>query len=51
MRPILPSWEGKLTQTDRRALTPLIYSHINPYGTFELDLAKRLKIEVGERVG
>ncbi|NES64070.1 MAG: Tn3 family transposase [Okeania sp. SIO2D1] len=46
-----PSWEGKLTQTDRRALTPLIYSHINPYGTFELDLGKRLKIEVGERVG
>lgn len=46
-----PSWEGKLTQTDRRALTPLIYSHINPYGTFELDLGKRLKIEVEERVG
>lgn len=46
-----PSWEGKLTQTDRRALTPLIYSHINPYGTFELDLGKRLKIEAEERVG
>jgi TnpA family transposase len=27
-----------------RALSPLIYHHINPYGTFEIDLAKRLPL-------
>ena len=34
---------------DFRALTPLIYSHINPYGAFELDMSKRLDIEERER--
>jgi len=27
-------------------LTPLIYSHVNPYGIFELDMNTRLPIEV-----
>ena len=45
-----PSWENRLTIRDQRALTPLIYSHINPYGTFQLDMKKRLKIEIGELV-
>jgi hypothetical protein len=31
--------------TDFRALSPLIYSHINPYGRFELDMDKRLMLE------
>ena len=30
---------------DLRALSPLIYAHINPYGRFELDMATRLPIE------
>ena len=30
---------------DLRALTPLIYAHINPYGTFELDMQKRLYLQ------
>ena len=29
---------------DRRGLTPLFNGHINPYGTFELDMAKRLSL-------
>jgi TnpA family transposase len=33
-----------LDAVDRRALTPLTYSHINPYGTFKLDLDTRLAI-------
>ena len=45
-----PSWRIQLSDNDRRALTPLIYSHINPYGTFQLDMTKRLKIEVGDLV-
>jgi hypothetical protein len=30
-------WE-RLNLEDRRALTPLFQTHINPYGVFELDL-------------
>lgn len=32
----------KLTKEDKRALTPLIYEHVNPYGLFPLDLSTRL---------
>lgn len=39
-----PEWLAKLTPEDRRALTPLIHSHINPYGLFPLDMYKRLAI-------
>jgi TnpA family transposase len=28
-----PIWRQRLLEKDRRALTPLIYSHVNPYGT------------------
>jgi TnpA family transposase len=40
-----PTWLQKMEATDFRALSPLIYSHINPYGRFELDMDKRLVIE------
>ncbi|MGB3225124.1 MAG: Tn3 family transposase, partial [Desulforhopalus sp.] len=40
-----PNWHSKLKQEDYRALSPLIYNHINPYGIFELDMAARLPIE------
>lgn len=30
---------------DFRALTPLFYNHVNPYGSFILDLKKRLNIQ------
>lgn len=33
-----------LDATDRRALTPLTYSHVNPYGEFNLDLDTRLTL-------
>jgi len=26
-----------MTDEDLRALTPLVYHHVTPYGTFELD--------------
>ena len=35
-------WQQKLTETDFRAITPLIFSHVNPYGTFKLDLNERI---------
>jgi len=40
-----PSWSGKLTARDLRALTPLIWEHVNPYGRFELDMETRLPID------
>jgi len=43
-----PGWLERMTPEDLRALSPLIYHHVNPYGTFELDMAKRLLIVAGE---
>jgi Tn3 transposase DDE domain len=40
-----PTWLTPMTPEDFRALTPLIYHHVNPYGIFELDPDKRLAIE------
>jgi TnpA family transposase len=37
-------WRARLTTEDYRGLTPLIYSHVNPYGSFHLDLSTRLSI-------
>lgn len=45
------SWHNQLTKNDQRALTPLIYSHINPYGTFHLDMNERLVLKVEEGLG
>ena len=40
-----PNWVDKLTPRDLRALTPLIWEHVNPYGRFELDMNARLPLE------
>ncbi len=40
-----PKQLQRLKQEDLRALTPLIYSHVTPYGSFRLDLSERLQIE------
>ncbi|MGR6918789.1 Tn3 family transposase [[Actinomadura] parvosata] len=37
-----PQWAGKLTEEDRRALSPLFWAHVNPYGRFRLDMDTRL---------
>ncbi|MFC0307938.1 MULTISPECIES: transposase [Sphingomonadales] len=37
-----PKWAGRMTPEDYRGLTPLIYSHVNPYGRFDLDLNDRI---------
>lgn len=37
-----PTWHGRLTPTDLRALTPLKWLHANPYGTFTLNMHARL---------
>jgi TnpA family transposase len=40
-----PGWMKRMSPEDLRALTPLIWEHINPYGTFELDMNQRLKLD------
>ena len=39
------AWKNRLNANDRRGITPLIYGHVNPYGSFQLDLNSRLPIE------
>ena len=43
-----PAWIAGMTTDDLRGLTPLIYTHVNPYGTFSLDLAERLALDPEE---
>jgi TnpA family transposase len=40
-----PAWANRLTAEDRRGLTPLFWSNINPYGTFHLDMTTRLDLD------
>jgi len=35
-------WNNIFTEEDYRALCPLFYSHVNPYGIFELDMNTRI---------
>jgi len=39
------AWSGRLNSDDRRGITPMIHSHINPYGSFRLDLNARLPLD------
>lgn len=43
-----PVWMESLTLEDLRGLTPLIFSHVNPYGTFELDMNERIPLDAEE---
>ena len=36
-------WEKRLTTRDLQAITPLIFSHVNPYGLFKLDMKERIE--------
>ena len=40
-----PAWQGRLTAVDLRALSPLKWQHVNPYGTFTLNMQERLPLE------
>src|SRR6266851_10011210 len=43
-----PAWMASMTTDDLRGLTPLIYTHLNPYGSFSLNLAERLELDSDE---
>ena len=38
-----PAWQGRLTAVDLRALSPLKWQHVNPYGPFALNMQARLQ--------
>jgi TnpA family transposase len=40
-----PKWLGRMRPEDFRALTPLFYTHVHPYGVFRLEMEKRLPID------
>ena len=42
-----PQWADRLAAEDRRGLTPLFWSNINPYGTFRLDMDRHLDLDRG----
>jgi TnpA family transposase len=44
-----PQWAKRMTPEDLRGLTPLIYSNVNPYGLFVLNMEDRLPL--GDEVG
>jgi len=39
-----PEWKDVLTAVDLRALTPLFWAHITPYGEIHLDIESRLEL-------
>ncbi len=39
------SWLNTMGERERRALSPLIYAHVNPYGTFKLDMKERIALD------
>ncbi len=39
-------WADQLTDADRRTLSPLFWTHVNPYGRFELDMNRRLDLDL-----
>jgi Tn3 transposase DDE domain len=39
-----PAWSKRLTEADRRGLTPLFGSNVNPYGRFTLDMDTHLDL-------
>jgi Tn3 transposase DDE domain len=39
------AWMSRLTKEDRRGLTPLLFGHVNPYGSFRLDMSTRLPLD------
>jgi TnpA family transposase len=41
-----PAWMARMGPDERRGLTPLGWGHVNPYGTFHLDMTARLPLDL-----
>jgi TnpA family transposase len=40
-----PQWMAQMQPEDLRALTPLLWQHVTPYGAFRLDFGERLDLD------
>jgi TnpA family transposase len=40
-----PEWMAQMQPEDLRALTPLLWQHVTPYGAFRLDFGERLDLD------
>jgi hypothetical protein len=38
-------WHGRLTAVDLRSLSPLKWQHVNPYGTFKVNMQEQIPLE------
>jgi hypothetical protein len=45
-----PEWSERMTSEDRRALSPLFWKHVNPYGRFVLDMDSRLDLTSPQKI-
>jgi hypothetical protein len=43
-----PEWRERLSDVDRRALTSLFWSNVNPYGRFRLDMERHLNLDTAQ---
>jgi TnpA family transposase len=43
-----PAWMARMTPADARGLTPLVWGHVSPYGTFDLDMEQRFDLDLRE---
>lgn len=39
-------WRTRMTAADIGGLTPLLWAHVNPYGVFDLDMERRLDLDL-----
>ena len=46
-----PIWLERMGANEQRALTPLFWGHVNPYGTFQLDMTAHLPLDPPVSVG
>jgi len=42
-----PEFHDLIGESERRGLSPLFWTHINPYGRFRLDMNTRLDLAAG----
>ncbi|WP_371790336.1 transposase [Streptomyces sp. NBC_01471] len=44
-----PKWADTFTEAGRCTLSPLFWTHVNPYGRFELNMNRRLDLALTAR--
>ncbi|WP_020500881.1 hypothetical protein [Sciscionella marina] len=47
----VPEFHDSIGENERRALTPLFWSHVNPYGRFRLNMDTHLDLDATSNIG